>query len=487
MIARGPPRWAFGAPHWLDWDVAAARAAQASPHEVPPLHGLLAAEAVRPGHPARDRARPARLALRRRPGRAAVVAPPARSRRTSARSPGCSRWRSSTGPTASRGCSATRTSTSGRAREVGDVAPCSTPTSSRIPLLRGGQLADPRGRAPAGRAALLRRAGEGRARRRPRRRAWWSTVLAATTAVAVLVTLRALDAEAIGPAGGAVPRADPGRGLHGRLGRRADRGRRGVGAGLPGRSSHPRRLWLGGAGRGCCSGLGVLMSYGMPLMGLVAIAVLVAGPVVAAAPGRRRGRPGGGARRSRPVGFCVVGRLPGAQASGTSTASPQDRPQAYWWYGDLACLVVCAGPAAAVAGWRAACATALSPRGAAARVRAAAGGSAAAGGRAGRRVRDEQGRGRADLAAVRAVADRCRVALLPPAGGAGGWRSRWWRPWWCSTSSTRPGEAPRSGAQLVRVGEGRAAPRRACTSAVKPSSAAARAGEATTCRTSPSR
>ena len=22
----------------------------------------------------------------------------------------------------------------------------------------------------------------------------------------------------------------------------------------------------------------------------------------------------------------------------------QDRPQSYWWYGDLACLVVCAGP-----------------------------------------------------------------------------------------------------------------------------------------------
>ena len=49
--------------------------------------------------------------------------------------------------------------------------PCSTGFVERIPMSPPGQLGHPRGRPPAGRAAVLRRAGPGRARRRLRRRA----------------------------------------------------------------------------------------------------------------------------------------------------------------------------------------------------------------------------------------------------------------------------------------------------------------------------
>src|SRR3954447_15217811 len=39
----------FGAPHWLDWDVAARAPRNASPHEVPPLHGLWRPKLFGPG------------------------------------------------------------------------------------------------------------------------------------------------------------------------------------------------------------------------------------------------------------------------------------------------------------------------------------------------------------------------------------------------------------------------------------------------------
>src|SRR3954447_4769972 len=39
----------FGAPHWLDWSVAARAPRSASPHEVPPLHGLWRPKLFGPG------------------------------------------------------------------------------------------------------------------------------------------------------------------------------------------------------------------------------------------------------------------------------------------------------------------------------------------------------------------------------------------------------------------------------------------------------
>ena len=85
-----------------------------------------------------------------------------------------------------------------------------------------------------------------------------------------------------------------------------------------------------------------MMSYGMPLMGLVAVAVLLA------------------ARSWRPLPVAALAALAvvlGFAALGFAwwEAFPvlrdryhdgiaQDRPQSYWWYGNLACLLVSAGP-----------------------------------------------------------------------------------------------------------------------------------------------
>ena len=82
---------------------------------------------------------------------------------------------------------------------------------------------------------------------------------------------------------------DARRGLHGGLGRRRLRGGRRLGAGRPGagRDGRARRAMVGWAVlAGLLLGCGVLMSYGLPLLGLLALAVLLAGPLVAAAAGR---------------------------------------------------------------------------------------------------------------------------------------------------------------------------------------------------------
>ncbi len=102
-----------------------------------------------------------------------------------------------------------------------------------------------------------------------------------------------------------------------------------------------RRLWWA-VPAGLLLGYGVLMSYGMPLMGLVALAVLVA------------------ARSWRPLPVAAGAALAvvllfAAGGFAWWDAYPvlreryhdgiaQDRPQSYWWYGDLACLVISAGP-----------------------------------------------------------------------------------------------------------------------------------------------
>jgi methylthioxylose transferase len=180
------------------------------------------------------------------------------------------------------------------------------------------------------------------------------TVLAATTAVAVLVTLRALGAEewarraapflVLTPA--AVFMAVSADALFGAV----------VAWGLACLALATRRLWWA-VPAGLLLGTAVMMSYGLPLMALVAVAVLVAG------------------RSWRPLPVAAVGALAVVLAFAALgfawwDAYPvlkqryldgisADRPQWYWWYGDLACLVISAGPLL-VSGVLAAGTTALS-------------------------------------------------------------------------------------------------------------------------------
>ena len=144
--------------------------AQRLTDEVPPLHGLWQPKLFGPGHAAGARVALARVAVRRRPGRAAPVAPAAgrvvRRLAGLAALAGVRRRQDR----ASRGCWATRTSTCSTAREVGSVPQLIDTYIEPDPLRRRRQLADARGRAPARDPAVLRRAGPRRARRRLRRR-----------------------------------------------------------------------------------------------------------------------------------------------------------------------------------------------------------------------------------------------------------------------------------------------------------------------------
>ena len=181
------------------------------------------------------------------------------------------------------------------------------------------------------------------------------TVLAATTVVAVLVTLRALDAEewarraapflVLTPA--AVFMAVSADALIGAV----------VAWGLACLALATRRLWWA-VPAGLLLGGAVLMSYGMPLMGLVALGVLVAG---------RSWRPlpvAAGAALAVVLGFAALGFawweaypvLTERYAAGIAG----DRPQSYWWYADLAALAISAGPLL-LSGLLAAAATARTP------------------------------------------------------------------------------------------------------------------------------
>jgi len=169
------------------------------------------------------------------------------------------------------------------------------------------------------------------------------TVLAATTVVAVLVTLRALGAEdaarrvapflVLTPA--AVFMAVSADALIGAV----------MAWGLAclalSTRSGPRRLWWA-VPAGLLLGTGVMMSYGMPLMGLLALAVLVAG------------------RAWRPLPVAAVAALAVVLAFAVSgfawwEAYPvlhdrywdgiaADRPLSYWWWGNLALFTIIAGP-----------------------------------------------------------------------------------------------------------------------------------------------
>lgn len=165
------------------------------------------------------------------------------------------------------------------------------------------------------------------------------TVLAATTAAAVLVTLRALGAEdwarraapflVLTPA--AVFMAVSADALIGAV----------MAWGLACLALSTRRLtWAVPAG--LLLGTGVMMSYGMPLMGLVAVAVLVAG---------RAWKPlpvAGLVALTVVLLFAVLGfryweALPVLQERYWDGIA-KDRPASYWWWGNLALLVVNTGP-----------------------------------------------------------------------------------------------------------------------------------------------
>jgi hypothetical protein len=171
------------------------------------------------------------------------------------------------------------------------------------------------------------------------------TVLAATTAVAVLITVRALGAESaarraapflvLAPA--AVFMAVSADALFGAvaawglaclaLGATAARRARAVAWSL-----------LAGLLLGCC----VMLSYGLPLLGLLAVAVLVL------------------ARSWLPLPVAAIAALAVVLAFAAGGFSwweaypvlsdrywdgiAADRPPAYWMWGNLAALVVCAGP-----------------------------------------------------------------------------------------------------------------------------------------------
>jgi hypothetical protein len=165
------------------------------------------------------------------------------------------------------------------------------------------------------------------------------TALAATTVLAVLVTLRALGAEpwarlaapflVLSPA--AVFMAVSADALIGAV----------VAWGVACLALSTRRLWWA-VPAGLLLGTAVMMSYGMPLMGLVALAVLVAArswrplPVAAAT------------ALAVVLGFAALGFawwdaypvLKERYFDGIAS----DRPQSYWWYANLACLVISAGP-----------------------------------------------------------------------------------------------------------------------------------------------
>ena len=483
VAARGGLR---GRRRWLDWDVRTALDPDAA--------GPAAARAVAPERrlgtvPARRCSRPRGLAVRRRwrerlPWRRCSC-----WSRTPAGWRGCSRWLSSTAPTGSRGCSATPTSTSDRPRRSTTCPRCCDEYVDRIPyaaqdnwpthvaghppaallffvgLVRlglGGDLRRGAGRHARWRASD-RRGGAGHAARlgaedAARRAAPFlvlgpAAVFMAVSADAMFAAVAAwgLAALALAP-----PRPDP--------------------AALVGWS--------------VLAGL---------LLGYVRDAVL---RPAAARRARARGAarpPGPGGRcRSRPrprSRWCWRSRRAGSpggrrsrcSASATGTGSPRTgrRP--------TGCGATSAALASAPARLLGAGTAALRAAGRDRRdrpVRAA---------RRGRRrprslVADlslhEQGRGGADLAAVRAVAAAVAPRCCPSAGGGRGWRCSW-------SGAARAAPAlhelvmdalrrvsSRSGA-VANVAAARSSGRDLGGEAEL--GRRARAGEATTCRTSPSR
>ena len=86
-----------------------------------------------------------------------------------------------------------------------------------------------------------------------------------------------------------------------------------------------------------------MMSYGLPLLGLVALAVLARGPVVAAAADRRPVARSPWCWSFAAGGFVWWEAYPVLHDRYWDGIAA-DRPAAYWLWGNLAALVVCAGP-----------------------------------------------------------------------------------------------------------------------------------------------
>ncbi|WP_395659395.1 hypothetical protein [Nocardioides sp.] len=170
------------------------------------------------------------------------------------------------------------------------------------------------------------------------------TVLAATTAVAVLVTVRALGAEpaarraapflVLTPA--AVFMAVSADALFGAL------AAWGLACLALGARSSGRRLVAWSVLAGLLLGWCVMSSYGLPLLGLIAVAVLLLArswwplPVAAAS------------ALAVVLGFAAAGfawweAFPVLRERYWDGIAA-DRPASYWVWGDLAALVVCAGP-----------------------------------------------------------------------------------------------------------------------------------------------
>ena len=217
----------------------------------------------------------------------------------------------------------------------------------------------------------------------------------------------------------------PGRGVHGGLGRRGVRGRRRVGprrAG-PGRDAGPAALvGVVGARRAAARLLRDDVLRPAAARAPRRSRCCSLGAVVAAAAGRR-GRGAGGGAGVRGRSASRGGRPTRCCASATGTASPRTGPASYWMWGNLAALrrlrrARCSAPASRVA------------RRPARADRVAS--SLLAGGRGSSIVRrrpvpDEQGRGGADLAAVRAVAAlslRAAARALAALGAGAPGRSR---------------------------------------------------------------
>ena len=171
------------------------------------------------------------------------------------------------------------------------------------------------------------------------------TVIAATTALAVLVTLRALGAEVMARRAAPFLVLTPAAVF---MAVSADALFAAVAAwglaclALGARSASRGRLVAWSVLAGLLLGCGVLMSYGLPLVGLLAIAVLVVArswlslPIAA------------GSALAVVLAFAAGGFswweaypvLNDRYWDGIAA----DRPAAYWMWGNLAALVVCAGP-----------------------------------------------------------------------------------------------------------------------------------------------
>ena len=173
------------------------------------------------------------------------------------------------------------------------------------------------------------------------------TALAAGTAVAVLVTLRALGAEpaarraapflVLGPA--AVWQCVSADGMFAAV---ASAGIAALALAAAGQA-RPSRAWMGWSLlAGLLLGYAVMLSYGLPLLGLLALAVLVV------ARSWRPVLPAVLAAAAVVLAFAAYGFVwwealgPLHQRYWDGVASR--RPAAYWTWGDLAALVVSAGP-----------------------------------------------------------------------------------------------------------------------------------------------